>query len=156
MWAQVNELLFKKYFGTRPGTPLHNLYPSKPIFTRPKDGWTGGWLSACLTLVEDDTEPIQQRQQLGTLLGLKVVQLQTSKLVFSKILHRSINTHHSNGQHRRSIPWYKLTHEVSMNSPTRLPAVRGTNDIVNLTQPLLYNVLSAVLRLQEISYKRLK
>src|SRR6218665_1467732 len=46
MWAQVNELLFKKYFGTHPVTPLHNLYPSKPIFTRPKDGWTGGWLSA--------------------------------------------------------------------------------------------------------------
>jgi len=40
-------LLFKKYFGTRPVTPLHNLYPSKPIFTRPKDEWTGGWLSAC-------------------------------------------------------------------------------------------------------------
>jgi len=40
MWAQVNELLFKKYFGTRPVTPLHNLYPSKPIFTGPKDGWT--------------------------------------------------------------------------------------------------------------------
>src|SRR6218665_2184346 len=50
MWAQVNELLFKKYFGTRPVTPLHNLYPSKPIFTRPKDGWTGGWLSAWLLL----------------------------------------------------------------------------------------------------------
>src|SRR6218665_1880594 len=76
-----------------------------------------------------------------------VVQLQTSKLVFSKTLHRSTNTHHSNGQHRRSIPWDKLTHEVSMNSPTRLPAVRGTNDIVNLTQPLLYNVRSVVLRL---------
>ena len=27
------------------------------------------------TLVEDETEPIQQRQQLGTLLCLKVVQL---------------------------------------------------------------------------------
>src|SRR6218665_3959273 len=50
MWAQVNELLFKKYFGTRPVTPLHNLYPSKPIFTRPKDGWTGGWLSACFAV----------------------------------------------------------------------------------------------------------
>src|SRR6218665_2183479 len=99
------------------------------------------------TLVEDDTAPIQQRQQLGTLLWLKVVQLQTSKLVFSKTLHRSINTHHSNGQHRRSIPCYKLTHEISMNSPTRLPAVRGTNDIVNLTQSLLYNLGSAVLRL---------
>src|SRR6218665_3359296 len=24
MWAQVNELLFKKYFGTVPVTPLHN------------------------------------------------------------------------------------------------------------------------------------
>src|SRR6218665_760021 len=48
MWARVNELLFKKYFGTGPVTPLHNLYPSKPIFTRPKDGWTGGWLSAWL------------------------------------------------------------------------------------------------------------
>src|SRR6218665_1188321 len=47
MWAQVKELLFKKYFGTLPVTPLHNLYPSKPIFTCPKDGWTGGWLSAC-------------------------------------------------------------------------------------------------------------
>jgi len=46
MWAQVNELSFKKYFGTRPVTPLHNLYQPKPIFTRPKDGWTGGWLSA--------------------------------------------------------------------------------------------------------------
>src|SRR6218665_2194323 len=46
MWARMNELLFKKYFGTRPVTPLHNLYPSKPIFTRPKDGWTGGCLSA--------------------------------------------------------------------------------------------------------------
>ena len=46
MLAQVNELLLKKYFGIRPVTPLHNLYLSKPIFTRPKDGWTGGWLSA--------------------------------------------------------------------------------------------------------------
>src|SRR6218665_3691215 len=92
------------------------------------------------TLVEDDTEPIQQRQQLGTLLWLKVVQLQASKLVSLKTLHRSINSHHSNGQHRRSTPRYELTHEVSMNSPTRLSAVRGTNDIVNLTQPLLYNV----------------
>src|SRR6218665_1775167 len=108
------------------------------------------------TLVEDDTEPIQQRQQLGTLLWLKVVQHQTSKLVFSKILHRSINNHHSNGQHRSSIPWYELTHEVSMNSPTRLPAVRGTNDIVNHTQPLLYNIGSAVFRLQGFSYKRQK
>src|SRR6218665_2845055 len=99
------------------------------------------------TLVEDDTEPIQQRQQLGTLLWLKVVQLHTSKLVLSKSLHRSINTRHSNGQHRRSIPLAKLTHEVSMNSPTRLPAVRGTSAIDNLTQPLLYNVGSAVLRL---------
>src|SRR6218665_3631982 len=108
------------------------------------------------TLVEDDTEPIQQRQQLGTVLWLKEVQLQTSKLVFSKTLHRSINTHHSSGQHRRSIPWDKLIHEVSMNSPTRLSAVRGTNDIVNLTQPLLYNVGSAVFRLQGFSYKRQK
>src|SRR6218665_513808 len=99
------------------------------------------------TLVEDDTEPIQQRQQLGTLLRLKVVQLQTSKLVFSKSLHRSINTYHSNGQHRRSIPRYKPTHEISMNSPTRLPAVRGTNDIVNPPQPLLNNVGSTILRL---------
>src|SRR6218665_4044832 len=75
---------------------------------------------SCLawTLVEDDTEPIQQRQPLGPLLWLKVGQLHTSKLIFSKILHRSINTHHSNGQHRRSIPRYKITHEVSMNSPT--------------------------------------
>src|SRR6218665_4015677 len=55
MWAQVNELLFKKYFGTRPVTPLHNLYPSKPIFTRPKDGWTGGWLSACACLLLKNT-----------------------------------------------------------------------------------------------------
>jgi len=38
MCAQVNELLFKKYFGTRPVTPLHNLCQSKPIFTR-LDGW---------------------------------------------------------------------------------------------------------------------
>jgi len=45
MWAQANEL-FKKYFGTRPITPLHNLCPSKPIFTCPKDGWTDGWLRA--------------------------------------------------------------------------------------------------------------
>jgi len=44
----VNELLFKKYFGTGPVTPLHNLYRSKPTFTRPKDRWTGGWLSACV------------------------------------------------------------------------------------------------------------
>src|SRR6218665_840284 len=79
------------------------------------------------TLVEDDTELIQQRQQLGTLLWSKVVQLQTSKLVFSRTLHRSINNHYSNGQHMRSIPWYELTHEVSMNSPTQLPAVRGTS-----------------------------
>src|SRR6218665_2575681 len=71
-----------------------------------------------LTLVDDDTKPIQQRQQLGTLLWLKVVQRHTSNLVFSKTLHRSINTPHSNGQHRRSIPRDKLTHEVSMNSPT--------------------------------------
>src|SRR6218665_1111466 len=28
---------------------------------------------------------------------------------------QSINSHHSNGQHRRSIPRYELTHEVSMN-----------------------------------------
>src|SRR6218665_3007198 len=88
------------------------------------------------TLVEDDTEPIQQRQQLGTLLWLKVVQLQTSILVFSKTLHRSINNYHSNGQHRRGIPWYELSHGISMSSPTRRPAVRGTNDIGNLTQPL--------------------
>src|SRR6218665_904667 len=108
------------------------------------------------TLVEDDTEPIQQRQQLGTFLWLKVVQLQTSKLVSLKTLHRSINSHHSNGQHRRSIPQYELMHEVSMNSPTRLSAVRGTNDIVNLTQPLLYNVGSTVFRLQGFSYKRHK
>src|SRR6218665_567039 len=40
MWAQVNELLFNKYFGTRPVTSLHNL-------CLPKDGWTGGWLRAC-------------------------------------------------------------------------------------------------------------
>src|SRR6218665_433044 len=100
------------------------------------------------TLVEDDTQPIQQRQQQGTLLWLKVVQLQTSKLVFSKTLHRSINSHHSNGQHRRGIPWYEPPHEVSMISPTRLSTVRGTNDTVNLTQPLLYNVGSAVFRLQ--------
>src|SRR6218665_1731723 len=99
------------------------------------------------TLVEDDTEPIQQRQQLGTLLWMKMVQLQTSKLVFSKTLHRSTNTHLSNEQQRKGIPWDKLTHEVSMNSPTRLPAVRGANDKVNLTQPLLYNEGSAVLRL---------
>src|SRR6218665_3177407 len=39
MWAQVNELLFKKYFGTGPVTPLRNFHPSK--------FWTGGWLSAC-------------------------------------------------------------------------------------------------------------
>jgi len=39
MWAQVNELLFKEYFGTRPITPLHNLCPSKPILTRPMEGW---------------------------------------------------------------------------------------------------------------------
>src|SRR6218665_162681 len=51
------------------------------------------------TLVEDDTEPIQQRQQLSTLLWLKVVQLQTSKLVFSKPLQRSTTPRHSNGQH---------------------------------------------------------
>jgi len=44
----VNELLFKKYFGTRSVTPLHNLYPSKPIFTRPKDGW----LSKCLAPIQ--------------------------------------------------------------------------------------------------------
>src|SRR6218665_1278790 len=37
MWAQVNELLFNKYFGTGPITPLHNFYP---VFTRPKEG---GW-----------------------------------------------------------------------------------------------------------------
>src|SRR6218665_1121023 len=49
MWAQVNELLFKKYFGTHPVTPLHNLYPSKPIFTRPKDGW----LAKCLITTRD-------------------------------------------------------------------------------------------------------
>src|SRR6218665_484969 len=106
------------------------------------------------TLVEDDTEPIQQRQQLGSLLWLNMVQLQTNKLVFLKTLHRSINSHHSNRQHRISIPRYELTHEVSMNSTTRLSTVRGTNDIVNLTQPLLYNVGSAVFRLQGFSYKR--
>jgi len=49
MWAQVNELLIKKYFGTRPVTPLHNLYPSKPIFTRPEDGW----LAKCLVWTDD-------------------------------------------------------------------------------------------------------
>jgi len=47
MWAQVNELLFKIYFGTRPITPLSNLCPSKPIFTQfsPVQR-TGGWLRA--------------------------------------------------------------------------------------------------------------
>src|SRR6218665_2423220 len=108
------------------------------------------------TLVEDDTEPIQQRLQLGTLLWLKMGQLQTSKLVSLKTLHRSINNHHSNGQQRRSIHRYELTHEVSMNIPTRLSAVSGTNDIVNLTQPLLYNVGSTVFRLRGSSYKRQK
>jgi len=43
----MNELLFNKYFGTPAIIPLHNLCPSKPIFTRPKDGWTGSWLRAC-------------------------------------------------------------------------------------------------------------
>src|SRR6218665_3487164 len=143
------------------GQQRFNLQVNRPSFVRMKtvrslSNWPGignqlntVFHHCCLawTLVEDDTEPIQQRQQLGTLLWLKVVQLHTSKLIFSKTLHRSINTHHSNRQHRRSIPRDKLTHEVSMNSPTRLPAVRGANDIVNLTQPLLYNVGSTVFRL---------
>src|SRR6218665_505166 len=48
MWARMNELLFKQYFGTRPITPLHNLYPSKPIFTRRVDGWLAkGLLPTC-------------------------------------------------------------------------------------------------------------
>jgi len=48
MWAQVNELLFKKYFGTRPVTPLHNLYWSNQFSPVQKTGEkTGGWVSAC-------------------------------------------------------------------------------------------------------------
>jgi len=46
----VNELLFKKYLGTRPITPLHNLYPSKPIFTRLLDGWLAKSLVATLSV----------------------------------------------------------------------------------------------------------
>jgi len=45
----VNELLFKKYFGTRPVTPLHNLYPSKPILVESK---LDGWLAKCLSYVD--------------------------------------------------------------------------------------------------------
>src|SRR6218665_303373 len=56
MWAQVNELLFKKYFGTRPVTPLHNLCLSKPIFTHPKDGWTSGWLRGCSSFLFPSTK----------------------------------------------------------------------------------------------------
>src|SRR6218665_2292120 len=79
------------------------------------------------TLVEDDTEPIQQRQQLGTLLWLKVVQLHTSNLSSRRPCTEASTPTTATGNTGGVSLGINLRSEISMNSPTRLSAVKATN-----------------------------